>query len=155
MDDEDLLPPEYLAYYRELELADEAADGRPLAASPLPRLAAHHYTTGGCYSLAGAMASMTGLPIGVTVDPDNIPRHAFVVHGKDYIDAFGRQPLAELSARERIVEGLGIRQVADMLLAHDNGPKIRADLTSAESKQYAVAAAEVVLAVSGFSPPSS
>lgn len=153
-DDDDLLPPEYLAYYRGLELADEAADGRLLADSPLPRLAAHHYTTGGCYILAGAMAGMTGLPIGVTIGSDDIPRHAFVVHGSDYIDAFGRQLLAELKRRDRVVEDLGIRQVADMLIAHSNGAKIRADLASDESKRYAVAAAGVVLAVSGFTAPT-
>lgn len=154
MGDEDLLPSEYLAYYRELPLADEAADGRLLAESPLPRLAAHHYTTGGCYILAGAMASMTGLPIGVTTRFDEIPRHAFVVHGNDYIDAFGRQLLAELKQRDHVVEDLDIRQVADMLAAHPNGAKIRADLASNESKRYAVAAAGVVLAASGFAAPA-
>jgi hypothetical protein len=155
MRDEDLLPSQYLDYYRGVEIGALAADGRPLAASSLPLLAAHHYTTGGCYILAGALASLTGLSIGITVDSNEIPRHAFVVQGGDYIDAFGRQRLAELSARELVIEGLAIRQVADMLLAHDNGRKIRADLASAESKRYAVAAAEVILAASRFKPSNS
>jgi hypothetical protein len=155
MSDEDLLRPEYLDYYRRREVGPLSTDGRPLADSPLPRLAAHHYTTGGCYTLAGALAGLTGLRIGVTVDTTGLPLHAFVVHGSDYIDAFGRQPLSELSARERVVEGLNITQVADMLLAHENGGKLRADMRSIESKRYAVVAAEVILDASGLTRPSS
>ncbi len=147
MRDDDFLPPNYLSYYRSREIDPVSADGRLLTASPLPLLAAHHYTTGGCYVLAGAMNHLTGLPIGVTANADDIPRHAFVVQGSDYIDASGRQQLAELMARDRMIQGLTIRQIVDMLLPHPNSSKIRADLSSGESKRYAVAAAEVVLAV--------
>ena len=150
------MPPEYVDFYRLLPLGPVSQDGRLFAASPLPRIAAHHYSTGGCFVLAGALEALTGLPLGATLDAEGLPRHAFLVHGPDFVDAFGRQQLAELRARPESVElreSLTLREIVDLLASHPNAGKIRGDLASEESRCYAIQAARLVLSASNFTAP--
>jgi uncharacterized membrane protein YqiK len=68
------------------------------------------------------LAEISGLPLALDCDRDGRPKHAFVVDGLDYIDAFGRQPLAALRARgARIVYRVTTQAMVEVAAADREG----------------------------------
>jgi hypothetical protein len=119
---EDVVPPQIVDALRADAPARHPVTGQVFAHSPLPPAAAYFYATSGCFLLAVKLAEISGLPLALDCDRDGRPKHAFVVDGLDYIDAFGRQPLAALRARgARIVYSVTTQAMVEAVAADREG----------------------------------
>jgi len=116
------VPPQIVDDLRAHAPARHPVTGQVFAHSPLPPAAAYFYVTGGRFLLAAKLAEISGLSLALDCDRDGRPKHAFVVDGLDYIDAFGRQPLAALRARgARIVYRVTTQAMVEAVTADREG----------------------------------
>jgi hypothetical protein len=151
-DDEsaEFLPPEYLAHYR---LNPPEPVWMP---TPLPALAAAHYVSGGCWSLALALHEQTGgLPFELDVR-GGMPRHCYVLDDETALDAMGRRLLRYARAGSERTQRLDEAQelLAILYALEPIGTKLVEETERPEVKACAERAAAYILSKVGWQAPA-
>jgi hypothetical protein len=142
---EEMLPSDYLAAY-------EASPPPIPMAGPLPGLVTHHYSSGGCFILAGALHQATGWPIEVYFR-DGQPRHAYIVDVDRALDVVGFRPLAAARAGAERVARVDLPGLVSLLRTVQNGDILVRDIRRPRSQVAAENAAAALLEAVGMPPP--
>jgi hypothetical protein len=132
------------------DAAAELARTQPLLVpSPLPPIAATFYLAGGCWNLALALNTRTGLPIELYHHRGR-PTHAYVVDDVAAIDARGYNPLRLVRAGAAASERVEPDELLAMLGGLPNGAAIVAVVQRDDFRAAAERAATVVLDAIGW-----
>jgi hypothetical protein len=118
---EDLLPADYLAAY-------EASPPPPLLShGPLPDLITHHYTSGGCFTLAVALHLAAGDGIELHYR-GGLPRHAYITDGVRALDVIGIRPLRAARAGAEKSVPVKVNELVALLPTIPNGDALLRDM---------------------------
>jgi hypothetical protein len=140
----ELLPADYLAAY-------QAERPEPVLHGPLDDLVTHHYSSGGCFTLAAALHLTTGFPIELYVRND-LARHAYVSTGRDALDVVGLRPLeAARAGAERSPQLHTLPELVAVLRGLPTAALLLADLRRPASQVAAERTAAALLRAVGMS----
>ena len=146
-----MLPADYLALY-------EATPPLPVPMKgPLPDLVTHHYSSGGCFTLAAALHLATHLPIELYYR-QGLPRHAYITDGAEALDVFGARSLKAARAGADALAQVDFAGLVAVVRSLPT-PQHLADLKRPASQVAAETTAETLLSLTGFassngSPPA-
>ena len=139
-----MLPADYWAAYENDPPPPVAFRG------PLPDLITHHYTSGGCFTLAAALHLASGQPIELHYR-DGLPRHAYVTDGLTALDICGPRPIRTARAGAEGFEQVTIDGLVRLLpTIPDTGRVLLADLRRPSSQVAAERVAQVLLDIAGW-----
>lgn len=143
---DELIPADYLVDYKTSPSPPVPVPG------PLPDLVTHHYSSGGCFILAGALHQATQWPIEVYFH-NGQPRHAYITDSENALDVLGLRPVAAARAgAERLVQ-VNLPQLVSLLRTTPNGEILERDIRRARSQVAAENTAAAILEAVGMEPP--
>lgn len=139
----ELLPSDYLATY------EKSPPPPPLVRGPLPDLITHHYSSGGCFTLAVALHLATGDGIELHYRA-GLPRHAYITDGSRALDVIGIRPLQAARAGAERSVAVGMKELIALLPTIPNGDVLSHDMRRPASQVAAENTAAELIRLTGW-----
>ena len=138
-----MLPADYLAAY-------EASPPPPTSLhGPLPDLITHHYSSGGCFTLAVALHLATGDGIELHYR-GGLPQHSYITDGGRALDVIGIRPLRAARAGAEKSVAIELNELVALLPTIPNGDTLMRDMRRAASQVAAENTAAELIEITGW-----